>query len=94
MYYWSSPNDVEVDFFLETQKGFLAIKVKSSITWEKSFQKGLFRMREELGKDQVQCVGVYLGERRADFDGVLVLPYKEFCQKLWSGELMTLPRRL
>lgn len=88
LFYWSSHNDVEVDFFLETQKGFLAIEVKSNRRWEGSFQKGLYRIRDELGKDKVTCIGVYLGERRADFNSVLVLPFREFCQKLWSGELI------
>lgn len=86
--YWSSHDGVEVDFFLETQDGYLAVEVKSTPHWQSVFNRGLLRLRNELGASKVRCIGVYQGPREAQFDGVNVFPYIEFLRKLWSGTLV------
>lgn len=88
VHFWSSHDQVEVDLFCETKKGFVAIEIKSSVTWQNKFNKGLKRIRDEIGKSKVECLGVYLGERRALVDGVTVLPLKEFLKRLWAGDLI------
>ncbi|OGQ22254.1 MAG: hypothetical protein A3I05_06580 [Deltaproteobacteria bacterium RIFCSPLOWO2_02_FULL_44_10] len=85
--FWRSHDDVEVDFFFETDRGYVAIECKSASIWKKDFQKGLHRMKQEVGKSKVKCIGVYLGERRAQYDDVSIYPLKEFLQMLWSGDI-------
>ena len=88
LYYWSSPDRVEVDFFLETADGHVAVEVKSGAVWRKAFQKGLVRLRGEMGKGAVRCFGVYGGSRGAEYDGVPILPWVEFLRRLWRGEII------
>lgn len=86
--FWSSHDQVEVDLFCETKNGFIAIEIKSSTAWQNKFNKGLKRIRDEIGKDKVECFGVYLGERRTLVDGITVLPLKDFLKQLWAGDLI------
>ena len=88
LYYWSSHDRVEVDFFLETATGYLALEVKSSSAWRSAFNRGLFRLREELGSGRIRCLGVYGGSRAADFGGISVMPWREFLQELWAGGII------
>lgn len=87
LFFWSSPDRVEVDLFLETQKGFVAIEIKSTARWDKRFNKGLHRIREEMGKNQVKAIGITSGEREALIDGVEILPFGIFLKRLWAGEI-------
>lgn len=88
LYFWSSHDQVEVDFFCETQKGFVAIEVKSASVWDKKFNKGLRRLRDETGKNKVQCIGVYLGKRPLLLDGIKVFPLIDFLKRLWEGKII------
>lgn len=88
VHFWSSHDQVEVDLFCETKKGFVAVEIKSSATWQNKFNKGLKRIRDEIGKGKVGCFGVYLGERRLLMDGIAIFPLKDFLKRLWAGELI------
>jgi len=88
VYYWSSHDQVEVDVFLETTKGFVAIELKSTLEWQKSFNLGLIRMKEELPRHSVTTIGVYCGKRAMEYEGIQVFPYAEFLKKLWAGEMI------
>jgi predicted AAA+ superfamily ATPase len=88
LHYWSSYDRVEVDFLLETPKGYVAIEAKSTAAWREAYQRGLRRLRDELGGGKVRCLGVYTGPRAADFGGIAVLPCLEFVKRLWAGELI------
>ncbi|MGR3179002.1 MAG: ATP-binding protein [Candidatus Anammoxibacter sp.] len=88
LYYWRSHGGVEVDVFLETSNGYLAIELKSSLIWERKFNRGLYRMREEFGKGKIKCLGVFTGERKLNIDGVTVLPAMQFLKLLWDGQVI------
>lgn len=88
LHFWSSPDQVEVDFFLETGKGYLALECKAAKKWDHRFNKGLNRIREELKHSKVQCLGIYLGERPLNLDGIRVFPVMEFLRGLWDGEVV------
>jgi hypothetical protein len=45
-------------------------------------------LREELSPAPVRALGIYLGERRALLDDVLVLPATEFLGMLWNGDII------
>jgi predicted AAA+ superfamily ATPase len=87
-HYWSSHDGVEADFLVETARGFVALEVKWGTRWRGAFNRGLLRLRDELGRGRVRCLGVYTGEREADFNGVRVLPWLEFLKRLWGGEII------
>ena len=50
--------------------------------------RGLHRVREDLGKDRTACHGVYLGQRAALWDDIRVLPLVDFLKRLWAGEII------
>lgn len=42
------------------------------------------RISEELGTAGVSCVGIYTGERKAQYDDVHVFPVLDFLKALWN----------
>ncbi len=86
MHFWSSHDGVEVDFFCETKKGFVAIEIKSAQTWERKFNRSLKRMREEMGGKKIKCLGVFMGHRKAMVDDIEILPILTFLKALWQGD--------
>ena len=88
LHYWRTHDGVEVDLLCETRDGFVAVEVKASKRWDSRYNRGLNRLREELGANRVTCYGVYEGERRASWGAVQVLPALEFLQLLWNGEVL------
>lgn len=88
VYFWSRHRGLEVDFFLETKEGYLALECKASPRWQKKYQKGLARLQEEIKPKSLQCIGLYLGEREALFDNIRILPVMNFLKELWSGKII------
>ncbi len=88
IHFWRNYDGIEVDFLCETTAGFVAAEFKSSKRWDKRFNRGLQRMRSELGQQPVFCYGVYLGERAALWDDVQILPVGDFLGKLWNGDIL------
>jgi hypothetical protein len=88
LYFWRSYDGVEVDLLCETQSGFVAIEMKAGTQWEARFNRGLNRMRSELGEKNVTCYGVYQGDRPASWGEVSVLPQIDFLKRLWGGDIL------
>ena len=89
LHFWRSQGGVEVDILLETATGFVAIELKYGARWQKKFNRGMHRLAEELGKDQIACHGVFMGERQLTVDNVRVYPAIDFLKLLWSGGIIT-----
>ncbi len=87
LFFWRSPDDVEVDILFETKKGYLALEIKSSPRWDERFGKGLTRVREEMGT-KVKCLGVFLGDRDLKTPHGDVWTLSHFLTRLWNGELI------
>jgi predicted AAA+ superfamily ATPase len=85
--YWKTYDGVEVDFVVETKKGLIAIEVKSGERWDSRWNRGLEALRERAGGLRA-AYGVFTGARALQQDGVLVLPWRHFLQRLWRGELL------
>ena len=85
LYFWRSPNGVEVDILLETSKGFVAIELKNGKRWDKRFNRGMHRLSEEFGKNKISCFGVFMGDRTLTIDNVMVYPSLGFLRRLWDG---------
>ncbi|MEI6169327.1 MAG: AAA family ATPase [bacterium] len=88
LHFWRSHDGAEVDLLCETREGYVAIEMKAAMQWQKRFSGGLHRLRGELTPTPVKTYGVYLGERRALLDDVLVLPSAEFLRMLWNGDII------
>ena len=86
VYYWRNHNGVELDFFIETSKGFIALEIKSSDRWNSRFNLGFKHVRAEM--PEAKCIGVYLGDRTAQYDFATVMPAMEFLKALWSNAVI------
>ena len=88
LHYWRTHDGAEVDLLCETRDGFVAVEMKASKRWDRRYNRGLNRIRDELGADRVTCYGVYAGERPASWGAVQVLPALQFLQRLWNGDVV------
>lgn len=86
--YWKTHDGAEVDFVVETRNGLVAIEAKSAPRWDPRWNRGVAALRERLPKGLHAAYGVYCGERAQQQEGVLVLPWRQFLQRLWNGELL------
>ena len=86
LHFWRTHDGAEVDVLCETADGFVAIEIKSAGQWEKRFNRGLRRLREQL--PHTACYGVYFGERAARWDEVTVLRVLDFLKRLWDGDVI------
>ncbi|HEX5050930.1 MAG TPA: DUF4143 domain-containing protein [Planctomycetota bacterium] len=87
--YWKTHDGSEVDFVIDTKGGPVAIEVKSAARWDARFHQSLLQFRDLQPKAQVTLLGVYTGPRALVMDGVRVLPWREFLERLWQGSLLT-----
>ncbi len=79
--YWRSTSGFEVDFIIGDHT---AVEVKAKDTIAPQDVKSLKALAEE--KKLKRCICVSLEPRQRKFDGITVLPYKEFLEQLWNGE--------
>jgi predicted AAA+ superfamily ATPase len=88
IYYWRTHDGSEVDLFLETRDGYLAVEIKSTTRWDSRYNRSLKSLRNFLGAKPLRSLGVFLGEKSARWDEIHVLPARQFLQQLWSDELI------
>ena len=81
--YWRSKSQFEVDFVV----GTLAIEVKAKKTISHRDLKGLLALREEALMSRYVLVSMEPTARQVD--GIIILPWQEFLDRLWNGEWMT-----
>ena len=80
--YWRSKSQFEVDFVV----GRLAIEVKAKNAVSRRDLRGLMALREE--KLMAHYVLVSLEPAARQVDGIAILPWREFLDRLWGGEWM------
>lgn len=88
IHYWSSHDRVEVDFLIEDANGYVALEVKAAREWRAAFERGIFRLRDELGQGKVRAYGIFGGARPQEGSRVPVLPWSDFLRRLWAGEII------
>ena len=81
--YWRSKSQLEVDFVV----GTLAIEVKAKKVIANRDLKGLMALREEAMMSHYVLVSMEPKARQVN--GLDILPWREFLDRLWSGEWMT-----
>ena len=94
LYYYNTPNDMEIDFIIEVTRRqqnrkacVVCIEVKLSDKWNRSWERP---MRSMAAGDTIvvdKMIGVYTGENEYEFDGVRVLPFTKFITELHEGKL-------
>jgi predicted AAA+ superfamily ATPase len=81
--YWRTTSQIEVDFVLGDE---IAIEIKSSSNINQRHLSGLKQISKEYEFKQLILV---CNEPLARLhDGIWILPWKVFLEKLWNGELM------
>ncbi len=85
--YWGLSTGVEVDFIVDDLACAIEAKASSRITSD--HLKGLRELKAEhpaAGRRMIVCLEK---TRRKTDDGIEILPYREFVDELWSGELIS-----
>ncbi|MEX1117788.1 MAG: DUF4143 domain-containing protein [Terrimicrobiaceae bacterium] len=88
LYYWRTHDGSEVDLFLETRDGFVAVEIKSSTRWDQRFNRSLKSLQGFMGDRHLRCFGVFLGDRSAHWGDIEVMPARQFLDRLWSDQLL------
>lgn len=86
--YWRTKTGLEVDFILDNAE--IAIEVKISNRVRKTDLKGLLAFAQEHLTKRLYVVSTEPTARKVVHEDIqiTVLPYKDFLQKLWAGELI------
>lgn len=83
--YWHTTSDLEVDFILGDHE--VAIEIKGVDQVVGHHLKGLLAFQEEYNTKKAIVVSLDPKPRQLD-NGILVLPWRHFLNKLWSGEII------
>ena len=83
--YWRTTSGIEVDFILGDHEVALEVKGVDQVTGE--HMKGLKAFQEEYSTKRSIIVSLDPRPRQLD-NGIVVLPWAVFLQKLWNGELI------
>lgn len=81
--WWRSISNMEVDFIIGDQ---LAIEIKAKQNVNRSDYKGLLALKEE--KLIKKYVVVCLEDRPRNADGIEIVPWQMFIEKLWGGDYL------
>ena len=83
--YWRTASGFEVDFILGDHE--ISIEVKSTELANTTHLKGLRRFKEEYTVRRSILVSRDLQPRLTE-DHIEILPWQEFLNRLWSGEIL------
>lgn len=83
--YWHTASGIEVDFVLGDHEVAIEVKGVDQVTGQ--HLKGLKAFQEEYKVKKNLVVSLDSNPRLLD-NGIVVLPWKNFLSKLWSGELI------
>lgn len=83
MYYWRISSGAEVDFVLGDAD--VAIEAKGKAHVHAGDIKHLRQFREEYPEVRQRVVVSLEPQARMTDDGILILPYREFVDRLWAG---------
>lgn len=84
--FWSLSTGAEVDFILGDME--VAIEVKSSTSFSKRHLKGLRELKVEHPNVKKRILVCCEERRRRTDDDILILPYLDFIEMLWEGEII------
>jgi uncharacterized protein len=85
--FWRTASGTEVDFIWWYGKSAVAVEVKSSKTFRRSYLKGIKSLGDSL--DLHASYIVYLGDEILRYNDTEVLPVREFLRRLHSGDIIS-----
>jgi len=83
--YWRLTSGAEVDFIVNDME--VAIEAKATGKVNVDHLKWLRELIQEHPRLKKRIVVSLDGKRRKTEDGIEILPYREFTQRLWAGDL-------
>ncbi|NBX30539.1 DUF4143 domain-containing protein [bacterium] len=94
IFHYTVTGGFDVDFVVEAEKKvlsrparYVAIEAKAAARWKPEWSASLRAIAEH---NRVSAAyGVYLGTKTIVTDGVTVLPFSEFSQRLWAEEIFS-----
>ena len=84
LYYWHLAGGTEVDFIVNDMD--VAIEIKASRTINAKHLKGLRSLVNDHPEVKKRLVVCYEDKFRITEDGIMIVPYQIFVEKLWQGE--------
>lgn len=92
--YYRTPSGSEIDFVIETRKRqagapahVVCVEVKLAERWDRHWERSMRSLAENDGIRVDRMFGVYRGTQSYRFDGVDVLPVREFLVRLHDGKV-------
>ena len=94
IYFYRTGSGVEIDFVVETKKRqqltiphVVCLEVKLAEKWDRRWERPMRSLSDHEGIHVDRMIGVYTGARSYHYDGVDVLPVKEFLEQLHHGQV-------
>lgn len=94
IYFYRTGSGTEIDFIIETRKRqpssnarVVCLEVKLAEKWDRKWERA---MRSLSASDRIhvgKMIGIYTGKRAYHFDGLDVLPLKDFLIRLHKGDV-------
>jgi uncharacterized protein len=93
IYHYTVNEAFDIDFLVEVKKkiltsqnAFTAFEVKHATRWKPEWSKPMTGLLQSKKSKITAAFGIYLGTETVVDRGVTVLPFDEFCRRLWAGE--------
>jgi len=83
--YWRLPSGIEVDFIINNME--VAIEAKSTKRVTSDHLKGLYKVKEDHSMLKRRMVVCLEDKWRTTNDGIEIIPFKEFTDMLWKGDI-------
>jgi predicted AAA+ superfamily ATPase len=92
--FYRTGSGVEIDFVIETRKRrptsnahIVCLEVKLAEKWDRRWERPM-RSLSKSGRIHLdKMIGIYTGKRAYHFDGIDVLPVKDFLERLYDGDV-------
>ena len=85
--YWALTTGVEVDFIINDME--IAIEAKASDRIVSDHLKNLRELKKDFPKVKARYIVSLEKNIRVTEDGVMILPYQDFIDQLWAGEIIS-----
>jgi len=92
--FYRTGSGVEIDFVIETRKRQLSsyahvvcLEVKMAEKWDRKWERPMRSLNNHNSIHVDKMIGVYTGNRAYHFDGIDVMPVKEFLKRLHRGDI-------
>jgi predicted AAA+ superfamily ATPase len=94
IYFYRTGSGTEIDFVIETAKRqgtskarLACIEVKMADKWDRKWERPMRSLKSLEGPQVDKMLGVYMGRRAYNFDGLDVLPVVQFLSSLYEGRI-------